>query len=379
MKKLGLYIHIPFCLKKCAYCDFYSITHTSEAERKYIGALCSHIKAESHLYKDCEFDTVYFGGGTPSILSPTLFSELADCIKNSLNLTQGAEFSIEANPGTLTKEKLIAYKNGGVNRLSIGLQSADSKMLSCLGRVHSLSQFEESFRLARACGFDNISVDVMYGLPSQKKEDFLKTLDYVCEFNPEHISAYCLKIEENTPFGKVKDTLSLPSEEQEYEMYMSLCHFLSQKGYEQYEISNFAKSGYRSRHNLKYWLSQEYVSFGPASHSYFEGVRYFYPKDINAYISESTAGVPAKISEEMAEPDLKMEKMDEYVMLKLRLSDGISEMEFFALFGTELTEEYPQLENFVKSGHVSHKNGVFSFTPQGFFVSNYILTSILHF
>ena len=378
MRRLGLYIHIPFCQKKCAYCDFYSLCHIETKEQEYILALCSHIRAEKDLYKDCEFDTVYMGGGTPSTLSPESLLTLSNCIKECLNLTQGGEFSLEANPGTLTKEKLLAFKKAGVNRLSIGLQSTSNKELNTLGRIHSLDEFAASYHLARECGFDNISVDVMYGLPEQKIEDFAKTLDQVCDFAPEHISAYCLKIEEDTPFGKMKDTLVLPSEDEEYEMYMLLCDTLEKRGYKQYEISNFAKEGKRSRHNMKYWLSCEYVGFGPSAHSYFNGVRYSYPRNIEKYISEAQSGKVERISEETAEPQLKMEQMDEYVMLKLRLADGVDTKEFYQRFGTEFEKEYRGVDTFVKSGHMMYDGERYSFTPKGFFVSNYILTNILH-
>ncbi|MBE6673627.1 MAG: radical SAM family heme chaperone HemW [Ruminococcaceae bacterium] len=378
MKKLGLYIHIPFCIKKCAYCDFYSLCHTKAKEEKYINALCKHIEREAPQYKDCEFDTVFFGGGTPSVLSVSSFNALVNTIKKHLNLTQGGEFTVEANPGTLTRDKLMAYKNAGVNRLSIGLQSTNDSELTVLGRIHTLSTFEESYYLARECGFDNISIDVMYGLPNQTLDNFSKTLDHVCDFAPEHISAYCLKIEDNTPFGKIKDTLILPSDEEEYQMYIFLCKELEKRGYKQYEISNFAKDNRRSNHNLKYWLSREYISFGPSSHSYYNGVRYSYPCDIDSYIDQAEIKIPERVTEEQIEPCLKMEQMDEYVMLKLRLVDGISEADFKSLFGTDFLNEYPSIEKFVKSGHVSHQNGIFHFTPEGFFVSNYILTEILH-
>ena len=378
MKNLGLYIHIPFCIRKCDYCDFYSLCHSYELEEEYIDALCTHIKSEAYLYKECAFDTAFIGGGTPSVLSPKSFDKLSQCIKDSLNLTKDIEFTIEANPGTLNKEKLNCYKNNGVNRLSMGLQSTNNKELSTLGRIHTVSEFEESYYLARECGFDNISIDIMYGLPNQSLSDFKKTLDHVCDFNPEHISAYCLKIEENTPFFKKQATLLLPSDEEEYEMYMALCTTLEKRGWSQYEISNFAKEGRRSRHNLKYWLSQEYVGFGPSSHSFFNGVRYFYPRDIQGYINSIKNESLTKILEEN-EDNAHINKMDEYVLLKLRLSDGISIIEFKERFDKDFLCEYPSIEKYIKSGHVSLKNGFYSFTPKGFFVSNYILTDILHF
>lgn len=388
MKKLGLYIHIPFCKKKCNYCDFYSLCNVSEEKiDDYIDALRQHIKKEGHVYENCLFDTVFLGGGTPGILSSKQFVRLLDGVKQNLNIAKDAEFTVETNPGTLDKEKLLTYRKWGVNRLSIGLQSAKDNELSVLGRIHTFDVFEKSYNLARLCGFDNISVDIMYGLPNQKKEDLVKTIDRVCDFSPEHISAYCLKIEDNTPFGRQRDTLSLPSDEEEYEMYMTLCERLGQTGYCQYEISNFAKKGYRSKHNIKYWQSEEYVGFGPSSHSYFDGVRYSYSKDLDEYISQSKKGIFIKLTEENEDENgeknnrisAKIDKMDEYVMLKLRLSDGICEKEFFNKFNLSFIEEYPRVLGFVKSGYMKYENGAYSFTPQGFFVSNYIYTEILHF
>ena len=375
MKKLGLYVHIPFCARKCNYCDFYSVAHSLDMEKAYINALCDHIKADSHLYKNCEFDTVYIGGGTPSILSPESVKMLADTIKNNLKTTQGLEFSIELNPCSITEEKLLAYKSVGINRLSIGMQSASDSELKHLGRLHTREELEKGFCLARECGFDNISLDLMFGLPSQSVDNFAKTVDCALALSPEHISAYGLKIEENTPFGKSIDSLVLPTEDEDYEMYKLLCHKLSKVGYEQYEISNFAKEGYRSRHNMKYWLCHEYVGFGPAAHSYFDGVRYCYERDLQKYIS----GKWVKITEDYErEHQTQEDKMDEYVMLRLRLCDGVDENEFEKTFQKQFLSEYPRVEGFVKSGHMSHKNSKFAFTTDGFFVSNYILSKILH-
>ena len=374
-KRLGLYIHIPFCKQKCNYCDFYSLGCEENKISSYIDALCKHIEREAHLYKEYEFDTIFLGGGTPSLIEPQEFTRLAKAIKNNLNITQGAEFSLEANPGTLTREKLNSYMQNGVNRISIGLQSTSDTELKMLGRIHNFEKFKESYNLARECGIQNINVDIMYGLPNQKIGDFTKTLDQVCDFNPEHISAYCLKIEENTPFYNQREKLSLPSEDEQYEMYLLLCGTLAARGYSQYEISNFAKKGYRSKHNMKYWQSKEYVGFGPSAHSFFDGVRYFYPRDINGYIVDPVA----EIEDESRGNSAKIDQMDEYVMLKLRLKDGISEGEFFGRFGSELLAEYPSINKYLKSGHMELRNGSYSFTPSGFFVSNYILTDILHF
>ena len=378
-KKLGLYIHIPFCKQKCNYCDFYSLGCQESKIPSYIEALCQHIKREAPLYKDYEIDTVFLGGGTPSLVEPKEFEKLADTIKGSLKITQDAEFSIEANPGTLTKEKLNCYIKNGVNRISIGLQSTSDTELKALGRIHDLKEFKESYSLARKCGLNNINIDIMYGLPNQRLDDLAKTIENVCEFNPEHISAYCLKIEENTPFYKMRDSLILPNDDEEYEMYIYLCNELKKQGYEQYEISNFSKKGARCVHNLKYWLSEEYIGFGPSAHSYFNGKRYYYEDSVEKYIKslECVDNLPKKHYEE--ETALKENSMDEYVMLKMRLSDGINEQDFKEKFGVSFISEYPSVLSYIKNGYVKQENNSYSFTPKGFFVSNYILSQILKF
>ena len=381
-KTLGLYIHIPFCKQKCNYCDFYSLGCQENNIPSYIDALCTHIEREAPLYKDYKIDTVFIGGGTPSLLGVGDFTKLAKTLKNSFIFTQGAEFSIEANPGTLTKEKLNCYKQNGVNRLSIGLQSVSNTELKALGRIHTYDEFLNSYNLARECGFDNINIDVMYGLPNQALDSLKDTLSKVCSLHPEHISAYCLKIEEGTPFYKIQDTLKLPSDDEEYEMYMYLCNELAKHGYEQYEISNFSKKDHRCVHNLKYWLSQEYIGFGPSAHSFYNGERYYYLDSIQSYlndikISQSVDNLPKKHYEEQS--DLPICSADEYLMLKMRLSDGVSEEEFKSKFGTSLLYNYPEIQDYLKDGYIEHKNGAYSFTPKGFFVSNYILAKILKF
>ena len=375
MKRLGLYVHIPFCARKCNYCDFYSVAHSLDMEKAYINALCDHIKADSHFYQGYEFDTVYIGGGTPSILFPESIKTLVGTIKNNLKTTQGGEFSIELNPCSITKEKLLTYKSLGINRLSIGMQSSHNSELKCLGRLHTRDELEKGFFLARECGFDNISLDLMFGLPNQSVGAFKETISYALSLSPEHISAYGLKIEENTPFGRNIKNLILPTDDEDYEMYKLLCDSLWGNGYEQYEISNYAKEGYRSRHNMKYWLCHEYVGFGPSAHSFFDGVRYYYSSSLEDYLR----GNYTKITEDYQNGNqTDVDVMDEYVMLRLRLSDGVEEKEFERLFKKPFLSEYPKIEEFVKSGHVSHQNTRFFFTTDGFFVSNYILSEILH-
>ncbi len=378
MRNLGLYIHIPFCVKKCNYCDFYSLGCVANGGiERYIDALCKHLSKEGENYGERAVDTVFLGGGTPSILSVDLIKKVFFTVRKSFNVDPDCEISIEVNPGTVTMEKARAYKEIGINRVSIGLQSVNNEELRILGRIHTVEEFAESYRVLRSEGIENINIDIMYALPNQKTEDFIKTLDTVAEFEPEHISAYCLKIEENTNFYKIKDTLVLPDEDEQYKMYEALCNKLAKKGYEQYEISNFAKKGRRCVHNLKYWLSEDYVGFGPSAHSCVDGVRYSYNGSIDEYVKAIDGGeYPVKLLE--AEYDLTAEeKMDEYVMLRLRLSDGVSPDEFEKRFGVSFTNRYKKLKAYEKSGHVVKKYGNFAFTPKGFFVSNYILSDIL--
>ncbi len=378
MRSLGLYIHIPFCVKKCNYCDFYSLGCVANGGiERYIDALCSHIRDEGRKYENREVDTVFLGGGTPSLLSPSLIKKLFCAIRETVSLSEDCEISLEVNPGTLTKEKAEAYKSMGINRVSTGLQSVSDSELKVLGRIHTLDDFKYGYALLREAGIDNINIDVMYALPNQKTENFIKTLDTVVDFAPEHISAYCLKIEENTNFYKIKDTLALPDEDEQYKMYLFLCENLEKAGYLQYEISNFAKKGAECIHNLKYWLSYDYIGFGPSAHSFVDGVRYSYADSTDEYVEAIENGkLPAKIVEES--PALsKNEKMDEYVMLRLRLASGVDTEEFEARFGISFDSRYEAIKKYEKSGHVYKKGNNYAFTPKGFFVSNYILSDIL--
>ena len=378
MKNLGLYIHIPFCVKKCNYCDFYSLGCPSqENTEEYVRALCTHIGCEGKKHRDKIVDTVFIGGGTPSVLSENSIKSLTTCLKNSFNIADDAEFSIEVNPGTVTKEKAILYRSLGINRVSMGLQSVNDNELKMLGRIHTFDEFKSSYKALRDGGIENINIDIMYALPNQKMEDLIKTVDSVCEFEPSHISAYCLKIEENTHFYKIRDTLSLPDEDEQYNMYLTLCNRLEKMGYKQYEISNFAKKGSRCVHNLKYWLSCEYVAFGPSAHSFVDGVRYSYKKDIREYVGDIQNGQePTKILEAEYTPT-EEEKIDEYVMLSMRLADGVNEGEFFSRFGISFIDRYPKLKKYEKDGYIIHQNGKYAFTKKGFFVSNFILSDIL--
>lgn len=375
MRRLGLYIHIPFCVKKCNYCDFYSLScPKNDNLSDYVSIICTHIEREAELYKDCIIDSIFIGGGTPSLIESKDFERLSRAICSNFTLAQGLEFSIEANPGTLTKEKLNIYKKCGVNRLSLGLQSASDRELSCLGRIHTLDEFKESFSLARGAGFDNINIDIMYSLPNQRIEDFISTLNYVTALEPEHISSYCLKIEDGTPFSKME--LSLPSEDTQYDMYLTMCERLKGTGYEQYEISNFSKKGFRCVHNLKYWLQMEYIGFGPSAHSFFDGARCFYESNLNDYKEAILKNSLPKKHKDSASPLSEEELIDEYIMLRMRLCDGVDSDELLARFGIDFSKTY-DIQKYIDTGYIIKKNNSYFFSSKGFFVSNYILSDIL--
>jgi len=372
-KSLGLYIHIPFCKSKCNYCDFCSVGGADEALKvRYINSLRRQISEWADKCRGYEVDTVYIGGGTPTFLAPETLASLIELCADKYSLAASPEISCECNPATTTAEGLRTLRVGGINRLSIGLQSANNNELRALGRVHSYRDFAKTFEGARRAGFDNISADLMYGIPDQTLESFENTLDELISLSPEHISAYCLKVEENTPFGRLGDALVLPDEDTATEMYLMATRRLASSGYEKYEISNFAKAGRESRHNMRYWLGCDYLGFGSAAHSYFGGERFSYAPNIVSY----SRGVFDITDREKIGVD---EKMTEYVMLRLRLSVGISLSDFEKRFGKGLFEAYPTLGSYENSGHIVIKDGGCHFTDEGFLVSNYILSDILDF
>ncbi len=275
-KPLELYIHIPFCIRKCAYCDFLSAPAAPEVQEAYVGQLLQEIAASKKLPEDYEAVTVFFGGGTPGILKGELLCSILRALRDRFSVREDAEITVEANPGTVNRDKLVQYREAGVNRISLGLQSADNQELKLLGRIHTWEQFLESFQLARETGFRNINVDLMSALPGQTTESVHRTLERVLALSPEHISAYSLILEEGTPFYKRYEGHPelLPSEEEERQMYYDTRDRLCACGYEHYEISNFAKPGYACRHNLGYWERTDYKGFGLGAASLLENVRY---------------------------------------------------------------------------------------------------------
>lgn len=369
---LGIYVHIPYCVRKCNYCDFCSRgIGCSPVKDEYIDRLISEIRAYGK-YGKMSVSTVYFGGGTPSLLSPKQLEKVAFALDLTFDFEKNVEFTLEANPGTLDADKLSAFRSLGVNRLSLGVQSVNSNELSSLGRIHTYDDFLDSYLTARKCGYDNVSVDLMYGIPEMTPFSLRHTLDTVLGLSPEHVSLYGLIIEEGTPFFNMQDRLSLPSVDDECDMYYDSASLLASHGYSHYEISNYARPGFESRHNLKYWRAENYIGFGASAASYFDGKRYVNTKNIDEYIS--SAGLNYE-GEELLNDG---ERAYEYVMLRLRLREGFSLREYRERFGMDfLTERRELVKRLVASGLAELSDDRFSLTERGFYVSNSILTEIL--
>ena len=326
MKEIGIYIHIPFCKRKCYYCDFVSYDNKFEKIDSYIETVKKEIEDTSQTFtKDHIVTTVYFGGGTPSFLESKHIKTLLENIRVNFNISADAEITLEVNPGTITEEKLKTYQMCGINRLSIGLQTTNDILLKKIGRIHTYSEFLSTYNLARKLGFNNINVDLIFALPDEKLEDLENDLENIIELNPEHISTYSLIVEDGT---KIKELIKendndyiLPSEEIERQMYWYIKNTLEEKGYRHYEISNFARRGFESKHNLNCWKQKEYLGFGTAAHSFIYGVRYSNKKILSEYIFNfKSKNVEDKMDrEEMAK---------EYMMLGLRKIEGVSISEF---------------------------------------------------
>ena len=331
-KKLELYIHIPFCVKKCDYCDFLSFPADSNTQIRYVHALLQEIRYYGNLLGDYHVPTIYIGGGTPSWLEENLIYTVLQQVASSFHVESDAEISIECNPGTVTAKKLNVYQSAGINRLSIGLQSTNNEELKALGRIHTYDQFLKTYELARNAGFENINIDLMSGLPYQTLDKFLESLQTVIRLKPEHISAYSLIIEKGTPFYErykfdaVKQeagihTEILPDEDEVYRIYKATQDVLKQAGYRQYEISNFAKKGYKSKHNYNCWKQHNYLGFGVAAHSYYNNIRYSNTNSLEEYLQNPEN---KKIEETQEIEDAKKE----YMMLGLRTIEGVSISEF---------------------------------------------------
>lgn len=372
INEVALYIHIPFCKQKCLYCDFPSFSGKEKFMLEYSQALAKDIDSISGR----SVKTIFIGGGTPTYLSLEAWNNIKNSI-DKLDKSLNLEFTVEGNPGTFTEEKLKFLKKMGVNRLSIGLQAWQNSMLKKLGRVHTIEEFIESYNLARNIGFNNINVDLMFGLPDQSCDDWKETLEQVAELEPEHISCYSLIIEENTPFSKMYDEekLKLPEEELERDMYKLAIKFLKSKGYHQYEISNFSKKNKECRHNLVYWNLEEYVGCGAAAHSYVDGVRYRKTENIEEYISDVNLGDNFKL--DVHENSAK-EDMEEFIFMGLRKIDGISIAEFSRRFGKDIHSIYGDIiRKYVSNGMLIENKDSLFLSDRGIEVSNVIMSDFL--
>jgi len=378
-KPLGLYIHIPFCVHKCDYCDFCSVDSADKKEKaRYAEALCLNISDTGPALEKHRVDTIYFGGGTPTSLTRKLIYDIFDTIYENIDIHQSAEITFEANPATITKDLARTLVDCGVNRLSLGLQSTVEDELKTLTRIHTLKDFMNSYEIARREGFTNINIDLMYGIPGQTKASFLSSLEYVIGLDPEHISAYSLKIEDGTPFALRRPALPLPDEETQYEMYMASIKELSQAGYSHYEISNFAKPGCMCEHNLKYWNMDEYIGLGVSAASYFGGERYLYTRDIGKYMEINESGENLQSLFEERKKQSKEDEENDFVMLAFRLADGVNKAAYRERFGVSFNAKYgARLSSFIEQGFVIDNAASSSLTDEGMFVSNYILSTIL--
>lgn len=341
MKELEIYIHIPFCVRKCAYCDFLS-GPSDEADRElYVKLLCDEIEACKGKTEEYQVSTVFFGGGTPSVLSGKQIERIIQSLRENLQFRWDAEITLEANPGTVSEEKLHSYKKAGINRLSIGLQSVHDEELKLLGRIHTYSEFLTTYHMARKCGFQNINIDLISAIPGQTVESWCETLQTVLALAPEHISAYSLIIEPRTPFydmygedsGENTQQIKLPSEDDERIMYWKTKEILAEAGYARYEISNYAKPGFECRHNIGYWQRTPYLGFGTGAATLFEEKRYTNPPDIETY----RISFDNKFHGEMLSRE---EQMEEFMFLGLRMMQGISKTAFHEMFGKEIENVY---------------------------------------
>ena len=366
LKKLGIYLHSPFCASKCAYCDFYSLCGSDELYEKYTAALCERV-AFYGVRLSRPADTLYLGGGTPSLLGGKRIGRIVSTAKEYFEL-KNAEITLEANPADNLGQTLKIAAQNGVNRLSLGVQSCIESELKALSRRHSNSDVIRTVADARSAGIENISCDLMLGIPKQTISSLSESLDFILSLNPKHISVYILKIEPSTAFGRTKpELLNLPDDDTTADLYLKTCEVLKTKGFIHYEISNFAKAGYSSKHNLKYWNCEEYLGLGPAAHSFLDEKRTYYERSIDGFIEgdnqifESDGG-----------------SSEEYIMLRLRLLEGLNFCDYKAIFGKEFSnEKISAAKKYEKMGLMKVTPYGISLTERGFLVSNSIISSLM--
>lgn len=387
MTDAEIYIHIPFCVQKCLYCDFLSGNYDSDIQKRYTDALIEEIKHQSESMKDYSIRSIYFGGGTPTILPEKYIINILDTVSHYYNLKEDAEISIECNPATASFEKLSSYRKHGINRLSIGLQSANDNELKTLGRIHTFEDFLNTYDEARRAGFSNINIDIMTGIPGQTMDSLQNTLDNILKLHPEHVSAYSLIIEVGTPFFEKYGeedrrrweglpVIDLPSDAEEFDLYISTQHFLRDNGYRQYEVSNYSLPGFRCIHNIGYWERVPYYGAGLGASSFIHDIRYKNISDMNTYI-EKAEHHEFPLYEE-SEPVTKKAAMEETIFLGLRMKEGISIKKFYDDFGVSVEDVFgPVIKKFVNQGLLYISEDRLWFSERGMNVSNEILSDFL--
>lgn len=373
-KTLGIYIHIPFCASKCAYCDFYSVAGAESLMDRYKNAVIKSVSEWSSQLQGYAIDTVYFGGGTPSFFGADRLIAILNSLKKYGRLLIESEVTFEANPDSVSYSELLKLRKAGFNRISLGVQSSDDGLLKSLGRRHDFAGAERAVADARRAGFQNLSVDLIYGLPSQTKEGWADSITKAVSLHPEHVSCYGLKIEPGTALYELREAPYIPDGDAQADMYLYAVDTLERLGYYQYEISNFAKGGFRSRHNLKYWLGDEYIGFGAAAHSFIGGKRYFCVADIVKYCEGMENGSPII---EGLETLTDFERAGEYLMLGLRTTLGVCEEEYREIYRGGFEKIAEKLDYYTRHGFMKKTDGRWSFTTRGFLVSNVIIGEVL--
>jgi len=374
VKETGIYIHIPFCTSKCLYCDFNSWAGKEALMSEYFKALIREIE---ECQEKARVSSIFIGGGTPSVVDQSFIGTVMDTISNKFTIAADAEITIESNPGTLNGDKLRAYKSYGINRLSMGLQSTEDRLLKRIGRRHSFQDFLNNYNDAVKCGFKNINSDLMFSLPDQTLEDWDNSLKIVSELGLQHISCYSLIVEEGTPFYRLNEEgkLNIPSEELDREMYQHAKEFLHKKGYSHYEISNFAKPDYECRHNILYWKAREYIGLGVGAHSYMKDFRYSNVVSIEDYIRLNSEG---KSTVEGKEFISEKESMSEFMILGLRLTAGVDRAEFFERYGVKVDDIYGDIiEKYIRQGLLYSEENRIALTDRGLDVANVVMEEFL--
>lgn len=377
MKQLSIYIHIPFCKKKCLYCDFPSFSGCENIYEDYVNSLVSELYGNAGEYSEYEIATIFIGGGTPTVLSPKQLGRILDMVLSKYNVRNDAEITIEANPGTVNAQIFKELKSMYVNRLSFGVQAWQNSLLTSLGRIHDNETFVRNFNEAREVGFKNISCDLMFSLPNQTLSDWEETLEKIMRLNPEHISAYSLIIEDGTPFKEMyeKGMFKATDEAFDREMYYLAKEMLQDKGYNQYEISNFAKQGFESRHNIVYWNTKEYLGFGLGAHSYIRGERFHNTYAMSDYINAK--GNIIRLREEI-ETLSKEEKIEEFMFMGLRMTEGISISEFKKRFNSDVEYVFKDSVDYLIDQKLLYKkDDTLALTDKGIDLSNFVFEKFI--